>query len=126
MSVPFGSFPFSSAGIDSFAWPQFLSPNLRAPTSNDIQNPGTRWMDSSVNPPVIYETTGAGNWNQAGGGPATTSTFGTVKLSTLLQLETASDTSVTVVPLANDVFAFVNSIVVGAGTPATTAAQGYV
>jgi len=61
MSVPFSSFPFDSAGVDSYAHPLFINA-MRAPTSNDIQNPGTFWQDSSVNPAVIYQTSGGGNW----------------------------------------------------------------
>jgi hypothetical protein len=68
MPTPFGSFPFDAAGVDSFAHPLFLAPNLRAPTTNDIQNPGTQWLNNAVNPPVIYETTGAGLWYQIAGG----------------------------------------------------------
>lgn len=53
--------PFAT-GIDGFVYPQFIGYALRAPTTHDVYNPGTRWQDNSVNPAVIYETTGAGLW----------------------------------------------------------------
>ena len=53
--------PFAT-GVDAFVYPQFIGYALRAPTTQDIYNPGTRWQDNSVNPPVIYQTTGAGIW----------------------------------------------------------------
>lgn len=67
-------------GIDPFVYPQFLS-FMRAPTSLDIYNPGTRWQDNSVNPAIIYSTSGAGNWDTGGVEPATTTTYGTVILT---------------------------------------------
>lgn len=54
--------PFAT-GVDSFVYPQFIGYALRAPTTQDIYAPGTQWQDNNVNPPVIYETTGAGRWN---------------------------------------------------------------
>jgi hypothetical protein len=80
MSVPFGSYPFDAAGVDAFTRPVFIMAQ-RAPTTNDIQNPGTRWQDNSVNPPIIYETSGAGNWDTGGVEPATTARYGTVILT---------------------------------------------
>lgn len=50
--------------VDGFVYPQFLGIPLRAPTTQDIYNPGTRWQDNSVNPPVQYYTVGAGLWYQ--------------------------------------------------------------
>ncbi|MEN6512260.1 MAG: hypothetical protein ABFD00_10590 [Chloroherpetonaceae bacterium] len=49
--------------VDGFVYPQFIGYANRAPTTSDIYNPGTRWQDNSVNPAVVYETTGAGNWS---------------------------------------------------------------
>lgn len=54
--------PFAT-GVDAFVYPQFIGYAQRAPTSQDIYNPGTRWQNNSVNPPVIYQTSGAGVWN---------------------------------------------------------------
>jgi hypothetical protein len=48
--------------LDGFVYPQFLFDSKRPPTSNDIFPAGTRWLDNSVNPKVIYQTTGAGVW----------------------------------------------------------------
>lgn len=56
-----GAFGFN---IDGFVYPQFLGIPLRAPTTQDIYNPGTRWQDNSVNPPVQYYTVGGGLWYQ--------------------------------------------------------------
>ena len=67
--------------VDGFVYPQFLSYPMRAPTSNDIYNPGTKWQDNSVNPPVIYETSGAGTWNTSGVNHASTTVYGTVILT---------------------------------------------
>ncbi|CAB4132599.1 hypothetical protein UFOVP256_55 [uncultured Caudovirales phage] len=53
--------PFAT-GVDSFVYPQFIGYALRAPNTQDIYNPGTRWQDNSVNPAVQYYTTGAGLW----------------------------------------------------------------
>lgn len=53
---------------DGYVYPQFIGYALRAPTVNDVYPPGTRWQDNSVNPRVIYDTTGAGVWYQASGG----------------------------------------------------------
>ncbi len=71
--------PFAT-GVDAFVYPQFLSA-MRAPTTQDIYNPGTRWLDASVNPRLIYETTGAGDWDVGGVQPATTTVYGTVILT---------------------------------------------
>lgn len=48
--------------VDGYVYPQFIGYALRAPTTQDIYNAGTRWQDNSVNPAVIYETTGSGLW----------------------------------------------------------------
>jgi hypothetical protein len=68
MSAPFTSFPFDASGIDNFSHPLFIGDWMRAPTTNDIYNPGTEVQDNSVNPPVIYETTGGGVWYSIAGG----------------------------------------------------------
>ncbi len=52
--------------LDAFVYPQFLVWN-RTPGVNDIQNPGTRVLDTSQTPNVIYQTIGAGNWSIATG-----------------------------------------------------------
>lgn len=72
--------PFAT-GVDAFVYPQFIGYALRAPTTQDIYPPGTRWQDNSVNPAIIYETTGGGNWTTEGANHATTTTYGTVILT---------------------------------------------
>jgi hypothetical protein len=85
--------PFAS-GVDSFVYPQLIGDAKRAPTTNDIYNPGTRWQDNSVNPAILYFTTGAGLWyamNGAGtftnltvtGNETVAGTLGVTGLSTL-------------------------------------------
>ena len=116
----------NATGVDAFVYPQFIGYAQRKPTTQDIMNPGTRWQDNSVNPPIIYETTGAGVWNTAGGNLATTTTPGEVYLATLAQTESGGAPSSAYVSSANDVATALAAIVVGAGVPATTAQQGYV
>jgi hypothetical protein len=77
-NIPNGPF---ATGVDGYVYPQFLGIPKRAPTTLDIYQPGTRWQDNSVSPPVIYQTTGAGNWIVDTNAPATTSTYGTVLLT---------------------------------------------
>lgn len=55
--------PFAT-GVDAFVYPQFIGYALRAPTTQDIYNPGTKWQDNSVNPAVQYYTIGSGIWYQ--------------------------------------------------------------
>lgn len=59
--------PFAT-GNDAYVYPQFIGYALRAPTTQDIYPPGTRWQNNAVNPAVIYETTGAGIWYSIAGG----------------------------------------------------------
>lgn len=75
-----GGMPFAT-GVDAFVYPQFIGYAQRAPTTQDIYNPGTRWQDNSVNPAIIYETIGAGQWFTGEGNHATTTTYGTVLLT---------------------------------------------
>jgi hypothetical protein len=64
MSTPstFSSNPLGYEGIDFYQNPPFI-PAQRPPTSYDQELPGTVWQDKSVNPPVLYITTGAGSWS---------------------------------------------------------------
>lgn len=55
--------PFAT-GVDAFVYPQMIGYALRAPTTQDIYNPGTRWQDNSVNPAIQYFTVGSGLWYQ--------------------------------------------------------------
>lgn len=77
MTASLGNFqngPYGS-NLDGFVYPQFLFDPLRAPNTNDIKPAGTRWLDNSVNPKVVYETTGGGNWYQTSGGVASFSSI---------------------------------------------------
>jgi len=113
-----------ATGVDAFVYPQFIGYALRAPTIQDIYNPGTRWQDNSVSPAVIYETTGAGIWNQGGGAEATTTSFGSVQLATLSELQNGNAPAGAIVPLSNDVATVIAGIVVGAVPPATETQAG--
>ncbi len=53
--------PFAT-GVDAYVYPQFIGYALRAPTTQDIYNPGTRWQNNAVSPAVQYYTIGAGTW----------------------------------------------------------------
>ncbi len=83
MTASLGNFQNGAFGsnLDGFVYPQFLFDPQRPPTTNDIKPAGTRWLDNSANPKVIYETTGAGNWFTGEGNHATTTTYGTVILT---------------------------------------------
>jgi len=120
MSVPFSSYPFDASGIDNFVHPTFIN-SLRAPTTQDIQNPGTQWMYTSGSTRVLYETTGAGVWSLGGNALATTTTAGIVTLDTYAAL--AAGTANGTVPLGSDVFTYVNSV---AAPVATTTVLGIV
>jgi hypothetical protein len=63
--------PFAT-GVDAYVYPQFIGYALRAPSAQDIYNPGTEWQDNSQSPPVIYITTGAGLWTTSGTAGVTT------------------------------------------------------
>lgn len=118
-----GGTPFAT-GVDAFVYPQFIGYAQRAPTTQDIYNPGTRWQDNSVNPAVIYETTGAGIWLTGGDNEATTTTFGIVQLATLSELQNGNAPAGAIVPLSNDVATVIQGIVVGAVPPATETQAG--
>lgn len=55
--------PFAT-GVDAFVYPQFIGYAQRAPTTQDIYNPGTRWQNNAVSPAAVYYTVGAGLWYQ--------------------------------------------------------------
>jgi hypothetical protein len=78
--------PFAT-GVDAFVYPQFIGYALRAPTTQDIYNPGTRWQNNAVNPPVDYYTVGAGLWYQM-----PSSTFGVSSVAGTTNQITASPT----------------------------------
>lgn len=129
MTASLGNFQNGSYGsnLDAFVYPQFITAQ-RAPTANDIFNPGTRWLDNSVTPHLIYETTGAGDWDTGGVQPATPTTYGTVTLSPYATWTTgaAAVYPAAVVANANDVYTFVAAAIPGGGVPASTLVQGLV
>lgn len=61
VSSSLSSNPLGYVGINLYSQPDFIVAN-RAPTTADVLNPGTRWQHNNTSPKVIYETTGAGNW----------------------------------------------------------------
>ncbi len=120
---------FNSAGtaiadhVDPFVNPPFINAQ-RAPTTLDVMYPGTRWQDNSVNPPIIYSTTGAGNWDVGGVEAATTSSFGIVQLATLSELQNGNAPAGAYVPTSNDVATVIAGVVAGAVPPATETQAG--
>lgn len=79
--------------IDGYVYPQFLFNPMRAPKTSDIYPSGTRWLDNSVNPKVIYETTGSGLWYAN----ASTGFFNTITVAGSSNLTGGINTSPTVV-----------------------------
>lgn len=105
----------------------------RAPSSMDTNFPiGKRWIDTvGQNEWILVGLSSVGGvlsaiWSQGGNEAATTSSPGIVTLSTLAQLESGTAPAGAVVPLANDVFTFVNSVVIAGGNLATEAAVGLI
>lgn len=98
----------------------------RAPVnSQDTQYPqGQVWFDNSVSPPVEYTFDGASDWLLGGNSEATTTSFGTVQLATLSELQNGNAPAGAIVPLSNDVATVIAGIVVGAVPPATETQQG--
>src|SRR5882672_1797552 len=86
---------------------------------------GQQYFDISQSPPVEYIFNGV-TWLPGGDTPATTSTFGSVQLATLSQLQNGNAPAGAIVPLSNDVATVIAGVVAGAGVPATTAQQGFV
>ncbi len=62
--------------------PKFIADAKRAPTTNDVQDAGTRWQhkDGAIN--VIYESEGAGVWVVGGSPPASETEAGLVEYAT--------------------------------------------
>jgi hypothetical protein len=115
--------PFA-VGVDSFVYPQFIGYALRPPTAQDVLNPGTRWQDNSVNPPVIYQTSGAGLWASYTGAPlATTAAQGIVFLATNAQAAAGTVSTNSAIIPSSLAFALSNaaSLPIGNTTPGSGA-----
>jgi len=124
MPQPFGSYPYDAAGVDPFAHPLYIVWD-RAPTTQDIYPSGTQVQDNSIPAsPVIYQTTGSGNWQSGGNANATTSTFGIVQLSTLTELQNGTAPAGAYVPTSNDVATVIAGVVAGAVPPANETQAG--
>jgi len=85
--------------VDGYVYPQFIGYANRAPTTQDIYPPGTRWQDNSVNPAVIYQTTGAGVWysDASSGGSFTSLTVtGTTTLTGTTNINTSGSAVTTI------------------------------
>lgn len=77
--------------VDAYVYPQFIGYALRAPTTQDIYPAGTRWQDNSVNPAIIYQTTGAGLWyvdTSAGGSFTSLTVIGPSTLTGITNINT--------------------------------------
>jgi len=115
-----GGTPYAT-GVDAFVYPQMIGYALRVPTTQDIYNPGTRWQDNSVNPPVQYYTVGAGLWYQTAN-----TAFGVSSVTGTANQITASPTtgnvilSIPVAFIAPGSIASTTTITSGTGITATT------
>lgn len=92
MSIPSVSIePLSYMGDDLYSQPAFINA-MRAPTTQDIYNAGTRWQNNAVSPFVIYQTTGAGIWyidSGAGGSFTSLTVTGTSTLTGTTNINTS-------------------------------------
>ena len=113
MSSFSSSDPLSYTGIDLVLQPQFITAQ-RAPTANDILEPGTRWLDQSDSPATIYETIGNGTWNEGGNALATTTDPGIVLINTDGTLTGADNSTV---PTSLAAKTYIDSVAI-AGAPA--------
>ncbi len=96
-----------------------------APAASFKGQLGQQYFDISQSPPVEYIYNGV-TWLAGGDTPATTTSFGSVQLATLTELQNGNAPAGAIVPLSNDVATVIAGVVAGAGVPATTAQQGYV
>src|SRR5882762_3857600 len=83
------------------------------PSSSFIGQLGQQYFDTSSSPPAEYIFNGQ-SWSTGGELPATTSTFGNVKLATLSQLQNGNAPAGAIVPLSNDVATVIAGVVAGA------------
>jgi len=90
-----------ATGVDAFVYPQFIGYALRAPNTQDIYNPGTEWQDNSVNPPVIYETSGAGRWYSIAGGGETLASLTVNGPATIVGLTNINTTGTAATDIGN-------------------------
>jgi len=63
---PFGQDPLGYVGLVAAEQPNFITAD-RDPTVNDQQDPGTQWFNRSATPKKIYESLGAGQWEEVAG-----------------------------------------------------------
>lgn len=119
-ATPNSSSPLSYVGLNPYVNPPYFESSV-VPTSQTTQFPlGTRINVSGI----IYEYVSAGVWQEGGEPPATTTTSGSVQLSTYAQL--ASGTPTGLVPTSADVYTFVNSVAVAGAPDASTTQKGIV
>jgi hypothetical protein len=111
--------PLGYTGIVPAQNPPTINAN-RVPTTNDIQLPGTTWIYNGT----IYETSGNGVWDSGGNVQATTTIAGITRYATYTEVSTGAGTNNATV--ANDVYTYVNSVMVAGAPVATTSTQGIV
>jgi hypothetical protein len=89
--------PTSYLNNEPKKYPAFITAD-RAPTTNDVQDAGTRWqhLDGSTN--TIYESEGAGVWTVGGAPDASTTEKGLVELATDAETQALTDTTRAVTP----------------------------
>ena len=93
---------------------------FRAPTLNDVQPPMTFWEDTSVTPPLIYQTTGAGLWALSG---SSTSSLNTLS-DTASTLVTPTAGNIQISGTTNQVNSTAGTHVITLSTPSTFIAPG--
>lgn len=84
---------------------------------------GQMYFDMDVSPPTLYIYNGL-TWEAGGDAEATTTSFGSVQLATLAELQTGTAPAGAYVPTANDVATVIAGVVAGAVPPATETQAG--
>src|SRR5580765_4471886 len=108
----------SYQGVRATTPPNLITAN-RDPGNSDKKYPlGTQWLNKVTQNLffLVGTTAGLPVWESGANAMATPSVPGVVDLSTLAQLEAGTAPTGSVVPLANDVFTFVNSVAIAGGT----------
>jgi uncharacterized protein YoaH (UPF0181 family) len=93
------------------------------PATNFKGELGQQYFDQNTIPPTLYIFNGS-TWSSGGDEPATTTTFGTVQLATLTELQNGTAPAGAYVPTANDVATVIAGVVAGAVPPANETQAG--
>lgn len=94
-----------------------------APPASYKAELGAMYFDVSVSPPQLYIYNGL-EWDAGGDAEATTTSFGSVQLATLSELQNGNAPAGAIVPLSNDVATVIAGVVAGAVPPANETQAG--